>query len=133
MKLQSMRKAVKIAQDALIATLPSIHAGVTELEIASRLTIELLKAGSASELPFQPIIASGPNSANPHAGPSQRKLENGDLVVIDWGATFEDYCSDLTRTFAIGHLSDELRNVYETVKNANQAGRSSRTTGNRSR
>ena len=54
----------------------------------------------------------------------QRKLENGDLVVIDWGATYEDYCSDLTRTFAIGQLSDELRKIYETVKNANQAGRS---------
>ena len=123
-EIRSMRKAVEIAQNALTATLPSIHAGVTEAEIASRLTIELQKAGSATELPFQPIVASGPNSANPHAGPTSRKLEMGDLVVIDWGATFEDYCSDLTRTFAIGHLSDELRKIYETVKDANQAGRS---------
>jgi len=123
-EIRSMRKAVEIAQKALTATLPAIRVGVTEAEIASRLTIEMLNAGSATELPFQPIVASGPNSANPHAVPTSRELEIGDLVVIDWGATYEDYCSDLTRTFAIGHLSDELRKIYETVKDANQAGRS---------
>lgn len=122
-EIQSMRKAVEIAQNALRATLPMIHAGVTEVEIASRLSIELQKAGSATELPFQPIVASGPNSANPHAVPTGRKLEMGDLVVIDWGATYQDYCSDLTRTFAIGHLTDELQNIYDTVKDANMAGR----------
>ncbi len=122
-EIEAMRKAVEIAQNALAVTLPAIHAGVTEIEIASRLTIEMLKAGSATELPFQPIVASGPNSANPHAGPTDRKLENGDLLVIDWGATCGDYFSDLTRTFAIGSLSDDLRQIYETVKTANAAGR----------
>jgi Xaa-Pro dipeptidase len=122
-EIQKMRKAVEIAQNALKATLPMMRPGVSESEITSQLTIELFKAGSATELPFQPIVASGPNSANPHAVPSSRKLERGDLVVIDWGATFEDYCSDLTRTFAIGTLSDELRKIYETVKAANAAGR----------
>jgi Xaa-Pro dipeptidase len=122
-EIEEMRKAVEIAQNALTATLPAIHAGVTEIEIASRLTIEMLKTGSATELPFQPIVASGPNSANPHAVPTDRKLENGDLLVIDWGATYGDYFSDLTRTFAIGSLSDELKRIYETVKAANAAGR----------
>lgn len=122
-EIKEMRKAVEIAQNALTATLPIIHAGVTEIEIASRLTIEMLKAGSATELPFQPIVASGPNSANPHAVPTDRKLENGDLLVIDWGAACGDYFSDLTRTFAIGSLSEELRQIYETVKAANAAGR----------
>jgi Xaa-Pro dipeptidase len=83
----------------------------------------LLKAGSAPELPFSPIVAGGPNSANPHAVPTERKLQRGDLVVIDWGAAWQDYCSDLTRTFAVGELSSELRKVYETVKAANTAGR----------
>lgn len=122
-EIAAMRKAVKIAQDALTATIPFIHEGVTEIEIASRLTIEMLKAGSATELPFQPIVAGGPNSANPHAVPTDRKLQRGDLVVIDWGAAWQDYASDLTRTFAIGELPDELRKVYETVKAANTAGR----------
>ena len=122
-EIEEMRKAVQIAQNALAATLPEIHAGVTENQIASRLTIEMLKAESATELPFQPIVASGPNSANPHAVPTDRVLENGDLLVIDWGATYGDYFSDLTRTFAIGSISDELKNVYETVKAANAAGR----------
>lgn len=122
-EIKAMRKAVQIAQNALTATLPMIREGVSENEIASRLTIELLKAGSAPELPFSPIVASGPNSANPHAVPTERKLNRGDLVVIDWGAAWQDYCSDLTRTFAIGEISDSLRNVYETVKAANAAGR----------
>ncbi len=122
-EIQAMRKAVQIAQEALSATIPFIREGVSEIEIASRLTIELLKAGSATELPFQPIVAGGPNSANPHAVPTERKLQRGDLVVIDWGAAWQDYASDLTRTFAIGELSDELRIVYETVKAANAAGR----------
>ena len=122
-EIMAMRKAVEIAQNALTATLPMIHAGVTEIEIASRLTIEMLKAGSATELPFQPIVASGPNAANGHATPTQRKLEIGDLLVIDWGATYEDYYSDLTRTFAIGSLSAELKKIYETVQAANAAGR----------
>ncbi len=122
-EIQAMRRAVQIAQDALAATIPFIHEGVTEIEIASRLTIEMLKAGSATELPFQPIVAGGPNSANPHAVPTDRKLQRGDLVVIDWGAAWQDYASDLTRTFAIGELSDELRKVYDTVIAANAAGR----------
>jgi len=122
-EIQAMRKAVQIAQDALTATIPFIHEGVTEIDIASRLTIEMLKAGSATELPFQPIVAGGPNSANPHAVPTDRKLQRGDLVVIDWGAAWQDYCSDLTRTFAIGELSAELHKVYETVKASNAAGR----------
>lgn len=122
-EIQAMRRAVQIAQEALAATIPSIHEGVSEIEIASHLTIELLKAGSATEFPFQPIVAGGPNSANPHAVPTDRKLQRGDLVVIDWGAAWQDYASDLTRTFAIGELSEELRKVYATVKAANAAGR----------
>jgi Xaa-Pro dipeptidase len=122
-EISAMRKAVAIAQTAFKTTLPLIRSGVTELEVASALTIELLKAGSSTELPFQPIVASGPNSANPHAVPTHRQLNNGDLVVIDWGAAYEDYCSDLTRTFAIGEISTELSQIYETVRLANEAGR----------
>jgi Xaa-Pro dipeptidase len=122
-EIKLMREAIRIAQDALDATLPIIKVGCTEKEIASELVINLLRQGSESELPFGPIIAGGPNSANPHASPSDRALSTGDLLVIDWGATYEGYCSDLTRTFAIGNIDPELRKIYETVKAANTAGR----------
>jgi len=119
-----MRKAVTIAQEALLATLPLINSGVTEKQVASELTIQLLRCGSDPHLPFSPIVASGPNSANPHATPTDRILSVGDLVVIDWGAFYQGYCSDLTRTFAIQVLHSRQAEVGEIVLAANQAGRS---------
>lgn len=122
-EVEAMRKAVHIAQDALQATLPFIRAGVTEREIAAELFAQLLRAGSEPEVPFMPIVAAGPNSANPHAVPSDRPLKEGDLLVIDWGARYDGYCSDLTRAFAIGDVDPELRKIAEVVASANAAGR----------
>lgn len=122
-EVDAMRRAVQIAQQALLATLPMIKAGVTEKVIAAELFQQLLKAGSDSEMPFMPIVAGGPNSANPHAGPSDRPLRQGDLLVIDWGARYQGYCSDLTRTFAIGPVDPELQKIAEVVARANAAGR----------
>lgn len=118
-----MRKAAKIAEDALEATLPMVKIGVSEKEIAGELVLQLLKHGSHSPLPFQPIVSGGPNAANPHASPSERKLQEGDLLVIDWGATYNDYVSDMTRTFAIGEIDDECRKIHEITQAANAAGR----------
>jgi Xaa-Pro dipeptidase len=122
-EIASMRAAVDIAQRALQATLPSIKAGVSELQLASELTLQLLRHGSEPEIPFSPIVASGPNSANPHVTPSDRVLAQGDLLVIDWGATVNGYVSDLTRTFAIGEPEPELARIAEIVAAANAAGR----------
>ncbi|MDO8969956.1 MAG: aminopeptidase P family protein, partial [Saprospiraceae bacterium] len=122
-EISCMKKAVQIAQKALQATMPVIKSGISEQDVASELVLQLYKAGSAPELPFMPILASGPNSANPHAVPSNRKLVRGDLLVIDWGAAYEDYFSDLTRTFALGECSPELKKIHDTVKAANAAGR----------
>jgi Xaa-Pro dipeptidase len=122
-EVAAMRQAVKIAQEALKATLPVIKPGVTEREIASELLIQLLKAGTAPDLPFHPIVSGGPNSADPHASPSDRALQSGDLLVIDWGASYGGYISDLTRTFAIGDIQPEFQHIYELVRLANQAGR----------
>jgi Xaa-Pro dipeptidase len=122
-EIACMREAVRIAQQALTATLPLLRPGTSEQEIASELIIQLYKAGSSAELPFAPIVASGPNSANPHAVPTSRKLKRGDLVVIDWGAGYDDLFSDLTRTFGIGELAPELTAIYAAVKSANAAGR----------
>jgi len=122
-ELSKMRQAVQIAQQALLATLPAIHPGISERAIAAELTLQLLRAGSEPELPFAPIIASGPNSADPHAVPGERVLQTGDLLIIDWGATYQGYTSDLTRTFAIGTVDEELLHVAEIVEQANAAGR----------
>ena len=122
-EIKSMREAIRIAQEALTATLPIIQPGHSEKEISAELVINLFRLGSEPELPFAPIVAGGPNSANPHAAPTDRALCFGDLLVIDWGASYEGYFSDLTRTFAIGEVDPELRLIYETVKEANAAGR----------
>ena len=121
-EIKAMRAAVRIAQQALLTTLPQVKPGLSEQEIAAELTIQLLKAGSQPELPFTPIVASGPNSANPHATPSERRLQSGDLLLIDWGASAEDYCSDITRTFAIGRADPEMDKIGRVVLEANQAG-----------
>ena len=122
-ELELMRRATKIAQDALLATLETIRPGQSERSVAAELTVQILRHGSDSELPFTPIVSSGPNSANPHASPSNRLLTPGDLLVIDWGASVQGYFSDLTRTFAIGQTEPELENIAQIVEQANQAGR----------
>lgn len=122
-EVDAMRKAVKIAQDALEATIPQIKIGMMEKEVASELVMQLLKHGSDSELPFAPIVSSGPNAANPHASPSERKLQAGDLLVVDWGAAYEGYISDLTRTFAVGEVDAECQKIHKLVQEANAAGR----------
>jgi Xaa-Pro dipeptidase len=122
-EIKMMHTAVDIAQQALKNTLPLIKIGMSEKSIAAELTINMLRAGSDPELPFPPIVSSGPNSANPHAEPSDRKIQAGDTVVIDWGASHKGYFSDLTRTIAIGTLDEELFTIYEAVKHANHAGR----------
>jgi len=122
-EIEYMRKAAQIAQQALLATLPMVKPGRTEREIASELFSQLLLAGSDSELAFTPIVSGGPNSANPHASPSDRKLQQGDLLVIDWGASYHGYISDITRTFAIGPVEAEYQQIAKIVEQANTAGR----------
>lgn len=122
-EVDAMRRAVKIAQDALEATIPQIKIGMAEREIASELVMQLLKHGSDSEIPFAPIVSSGPNGANPHASPSERKLQAGDLLVVDWGAAYDGYISDLTRTFAVGEVDAEYQKIHKIVQESNAAGR----------
>lgn len=122
-EISHMRKAVQIAEAALESTLPKIAVGVTERDVAAELFLQLIQHGSESDLPFAPIVAAGPNSANPHSTPSERKLESGDLLIIDWGARFAGYASDLTRTFGIGRLDDTAIEIHKLVQAANEAGR----------
>jgi Xaa-Pro dipeptidase len=122
-EVEAMRRAVKIAQDALEATIPSIKTGMSEKEVASELVMQLLRQGSDPEIPFAPIVSGGPNGANPHASPSERKLQAGDLLVVDWGAAYDGYISDLTRTFAVGEVEAEYQKIHKIVQEANAAGR----------
>jgi Xaa-Pro dipeptidase len=122
-EVDAMRRAVKIAQDALEAAIPLLKIGMTEHELASELVMQLLKHGSDSELPFAPIVSGGPNAANPHASPSERKLQAGDLLVVDWGAAYGGYISDLTRTFAVCEVDAECQKIHKIVQEANAAGR----------
>lgn len=117
-----MSQAVEIAQKALLSTLPKIKIGSTELEIAAEVSMQLLKNGSNPRLPFFPIVSGGPNSANPHASPSERPVEKGDLLVIDYGANVNGYLSDITRTFAIGEVEPEYQQIAKIVHKANKAG-----------
>ncbi len=129
-ELQKMRAAVAIAEHALTETLPLIKTGMTEREVATELMLQTLRAGSDSELPFAPIVASGPNSALPHATVTDRVLQPGDLLTIDWGAARNHYVADLTRTFAVAQAPPaELQTIYELVKGANAAGVDAARTG----
>jgi Xaa-Pro dipeptidase len=122
-EIAATRKAVEIAQMALLETLPHIQVGKSEHAIANLLVINLLKAGSEPELAFSPIIAAGPNSANPHAIPGSRTMQAGDMLIIDWGARYNGYVSDITRTFAIGHIPEGFGQIAQTVLRANQTAR----------
>jgi len=128
-ELSAMRRAVEIAQNALETTLAQVKLGMTELDLASELTLQLFRAGCDPEVPFSPIVSGGLNSANPHATPSSRQLKRDDLLVIDWGASHQGYFSDITRTFAIGRMDPEFEKISRIVLEANEAGRNAARPG----
>lgn len=121
-ELQAMERAVAVAEIAMHNLLPQLRIGQTEKEVAAMLTRELMSAG-ADGLAFEPIVSAGPNAASPHAVPTNRALQKGELLILDWGALVDGYVSDITRTFALGAVPDELRQMYDVVRTANEAGR----------
>ncbi|HEX9797093.1 MAG TPA: Xaa-Pro peptidase family protein [Anaerolineales bacterium] len=122
-EVEAMRRAVEIAETAMNALVPQLAVGMTERQIAAELTVQLLAAGSDPALPFHPIVASGPNSALPHATAGERQLQPGEFLLIDWGASYQSYFSDLTRTFSVGQPSDDMTSIHHAVMAANEAGR----------
>jgi Xaa-Pro aminopeptidase len=117
-----IRLACAIADDALGALLPTLADGPTERDFALDLEVEMRRRG-ASGNSFDPIIASGPNAAKPHARPSTRRVERGELVVIDFGCIVDGYCSDMTRTVSVGDPGPEARRVWDVVRESQWAGR----------
>ena len=120
-ELALMRRAQEITDQAFSAMLKFIQPGQTEQEIAARLQYEMLCLG-ADKMSFDPIVASGPNGSKPHAIPSQRKVQKGDFITMDFGCKFGGYCSDMTRTIALGEPTEEMKKVYHIVLEAQKAG-----------
>ena len=113
--------AQRIAEQALEEVLNDIKVGATEKEIAARLTYLMLHYG-AENMSFDPIVVSGANSSKPHGVPTGKEIQAGDFVTMDFGCIVDGYCSDMTRTVAVGHVTDEMQTVYDTVLNAQLAG-----------
>ena len=120
-ELELMRKAQEITDRAFTEVCTRIHTGMTEKELEAELIYCLYKNG-AEGLSFDPIVVSGPNTSMPHGVAGSRVLQDGDFVTMDFGVLYQGYCSDMTRTVALGHVTEEMRRVYDTVLRAQLAG-----------
>ena len=116
-----MRKAQEITDAAFTEVLTKIKVGRTEKELSAELIYCLLKNGGEG-LSFDPIVVSGPNTSLPHGVPGERRLQEGDFITMDFGVLYKGYCSDMTRTVALGYATEEMKKVYETVAQAQLAG-----------
>ena len=120
-ELAAMEAAQQITDEAFEEMLNFIRPGLTEQEVAARLVYELLRRG-ARRVSFDPIVAAGANGSMPHAVPGETVIERGMFVTMDFGCVVDGYCSDITRTVAVGQPSEEMKRVYETVLAAQEAG-----------
>ena len=120
-ELDVMRKAQAITDKAFAEVVGRIKAGMTELELQAELIYCLYKNG-ATGLAFDPIVVSGPNSSLPHGVACERVIQEGDFLTMDFGALYNGYCADMTRTVAVGFATEEMKKVYNTVLEAQLAG-----------
>ncbi len=121
-EIDRIRAACAIADDAFMSIVSRLGSGITEREFALTLEFAMRERG-ASGNSFDPIIASGPNGAKPHARPSTRVVGRNELVVCDFGCIVDGYCSDMTRTVSVGDPGPDARHLYEVVLDAQQSGR----------
>ncbi|MEG0541990.1 MAG: Xaa-Pro peptidase family protein, partial [Angelakisella sp.] len=113
-EFRAMKAAQDIADKTFTHMLNYIEVGKTERELALELQYHMLCLG-AEKLSFDTICVSGVNTSLPHGVPTDKKIENGEFLTMDFGAMVDGYCSDMTRTVAIGHVTDEMELVYSTV------------------
>ena len=116
-----MKKAQKIADTAFTQLLSELRPGMTERQLAARLQYLAICSG-AEKMSFDTIVASGPNGSMPHAVPTGRNVQEGDFITFDFGCVYEGYCSDTTRTVALGQVTEEMEQVYQVVYQAQKAG-----------
>jgi Xaa-Pro aminopeptidase len=120
-ELDAIRRASEVTDRTYERLVEESFAGRTEKELVWQMH-QLFHESGADGLAFDIDIAAGPTAASPHALPGDRVVQEGDLVLVDAGAVVDGYCSDCTRTFAVGEISDSLRGLYEVVREAQQAG-----------
>lgn len=120
-ELANMRKAQEIADKAFSEVCTRIKAGMTEKQLQAELIYCLYKNGGEG-LSFDPIVVSGPNTSLPHGVATDRVIREGDFITMDFGTLYHGYCSDMTRTVAVGYVTDEMEKVYNTVLQAQLAG-----------
>ena len=119
-ELDLMLKAQAITDKAFSEVLTRIKPGMTELELQAELIYCMYKNGGTG-LAFDPIVVSGPNTSLPHGVAGDRVIQAGDFVTMDFGASYKGYCSDMTRTVAVGFATDEMKKVYEVVLKAQES------------
>lgn len=119
-EVRAMKKAQAVTDAAFEHIVGFMRIGMTEREVQLELEASMRKMG-ADDLAFSSIVASGANGAAPHSIPGEKRLERGDMVVLDFGARKDGYCSDMTRTVCMGCASGEARRVYAAVRAANEA------------
>lgn len=127
-ELQAIRHAIQLSEEALTLTLAQIKVGMSEREIAAILEAHL-RAFGADGLAFDTLLHAGANTALPHTGPLDYRLQTGDPLLIDFGATYQGYCADITRTVFWGEPTQAFRQFYEVVQRANAAGRAAAKPG----
>lgn len=115
-----IRRAIAIAEAGYAHVLDTIRPGMTEIEVATDLDFFMRQQG-ASGTSFETIVASGPRSAMPHGAATERVIQDGDVITLDWGCVYQGYVSDLTRTFALGTPDPKLDEIYQIVYAANRA------------
>ncbi len=120
-ELERMRKAQQITDQAFSQILERIRPGMTEKELQAELIYCLYKNGGEG-LAFDPIVVSGPNTSLPHGVAGDRVIQPGDFVTLDFGALYGGYCADMTRTVAVGFVTEEMQKAYDTVLAAQLAG-----------
>jgi len=120
-EIEALTAAQRIAEKAFEEMLSFLRPGVTEREIAAELTYRMMRLGGEGNS-FDPITITGANTSKPHGVPGDAVVAAGDFVTMDFGTLVKGYHSDMTRTVAVGHATDEMRLVYETVLKAQLAG-----------
>lgn len=122
-EIANHRKAADVCEGALASVLNSLQTGMTERQVCNNLMKAILELGG-DMIPIEPTVLSGPNSALPHGKAGERKITNGDILLIDFVSTYHGYYADITRTFFVGSKPDDkFQQVYEAVKTANEAAR----------
>ncbi|NBI27786.1 M24 family metallopeptidase [Chengkuizengella marina] len=117
-EISKIKKAIEITEEALRLTLPKIKLNITEMEVVAELEYQIKKLGAQGPS-FSSIVLAGEKAGHPHGHPGNRKIKTGEFLLIDFGVILDGYVSDLTRTFAIGQINDQLKDIYDAVLQAN--------------